>query len=265
MAGSDATPEQPGGDHFSSIWGHIEQAYQASLQPNVNPIVTQRVQYFRRAMGLVGVLIKVYRPILDVWRMIAHRVDPLAADPLDWAQMPVGTMMVPAWTIGGVAESRIPLAQRQLLGERLASADVSWVRANGFRSDVREPIHQYLAGSSLNIEGLGRELGLGLSRVPYVAGGRIELDASAPGAMRHAFYLRYVRQYVEWWNRDAVREQFRVESARADEGKAGLGVTWFLSAKKLIAAMMIMGSRPGADGMIRPFNATGVNLFLRDA
>jgi hypothetical protein len=249
---------------FALIWQKIQAAFELSLD-EPEPLLKERVQYFRRALGLIGELIRVYRPILDAWQIIERWADPLAADPLEWAQMPVGNSAVTAWTIGGVAASRIPVAARMRLGDRLAPAGVLWARSRGFRSEVREPIHRYLAGNSLNIEGLGRELGLGLSQVPYVADGRIELDASAPGAMRHAFYLPYVRQYVAWWHRDDVRRERRTEAASSEEAKAGLGATWFLSAKNVVAAMMIIGSQRGSDGMDRPFSAVEIGDFFRDA
>jgi hypothetical protein len=252
---NDASPDEPRETYFMSIWSAIQEAFIAS-QNVPDPAVKERVQYFRRAIGLIGEMIRIFRPILNAWKLIERSVNFLAADPLEWAYRSPSDL-----TINNVAAAWIHRDDRLRLGEALARAP--WVQSANFKTDVREPIHRYMMNNMLTITGLGSELGLGLGSLVE---GRMELDAAARGAMRHAFYLRYIRQYVAWWNRPGTRADMRAPADADAEGEGGVGATWFLNTKKMIAAMMIIAAQPALGTAVTPrFSAGQVGAFLRDA
>lgn len=108
----------------------------------------------------------------------------------------------------------------------------------------------------------GEELGLGLSRLPYVSGGtnRIEFDPqrTPEGTLRSAFYLRYISDYITWWNNHGLQNIRELEHQRDD----GMGVSMFSSMKEMIAAMMVLSS-PSTE--VQRFRIVDVVAFMRNA
>jgi hypothetical protein len=75
----------------------------------------------------------------------------------------------------------------------------------------------------------------------------LALQPHLPQAHRAALYMRYVLQYASWWDVEGGnRYPVRPEDHREDQG---FGVPMFLSLKKIIAALMILGQQVG-DGEI---------------
>jgi len=226
-------------------WSALQDAYEAS-----RGIVRERVQYFRRALGLIAVLLKVYHPVLTVWTRIDAYIDPLATDVLAW-----------------VREARDPIRQKlsvlpdpETFKEELAAAirGSSWGTVDGFRTAIRDPIHQYIVENG-TIPDLGEELGLGMGGVgaSYTLGGRSTMRAFfnpiPAAAARVALFPPYLKEYVDWWNAYGVSPR---RMTIPDAAESGLGVSMFASMKKLILTMMIATRR---------FRAGDIEDFERDA
>lgn len=121
-----------------------------------------------------------------------------------------------------------------------------WATPEGFRTQVRGPVHQYLTSFYDTHRALGSELGLGLSGVRLSTDGPIARDAplnlilSSPLMTRWAFWMRMVLAYAKWRDRDRG-SAYPTRPAGAQEDH-GMGVAIFGSMKKLIVAMMRVGA-----------------------
>ncbi len=250
---------------FWRLWQIIEQAYQAESGSGRRGPAFQRIQYFRRAMGLVGQMIEVYLPIWSLWLRIEPSFDVNANDPLTWAEFPASGTRV----LGARAASMMVFRHRLALTDALRPMGWAQVAGMGFRQEVREPLHQYIMLASARSV-LGGELGLGLGRGAYTPGGLIELNPEAvvDGARgRDAFSLRALQAYSNWW-RDHGQPRTRASASPAVEAQQGIAATLFLSIKNVIATMMMATALPTSflTGSIESaFSREQVIDFLRDA
>lgn len=226
----------------SGPWEAVQTAYRESP---VNSPQRERVQYFRRALGLVATMIRVYQPVLAMWVLVERFYNPLFNDPLTWVQFSPDDMPRPAGEIGVLAENVLPIDFRITFGNALSA--VPWTAPSSFRTVMRDPIHNYITNRT-EVDGLG----LGLGSSSYTPGGMNEIPVDSTQttstAVRFAYNLLAIQQYVTWWN-DYGRRSPRDPAHQGDDGMGG---SLFVSMKNMIAAMMILSLRRRVDGGIEP-------------
>lgn len=234
---------------FDTAWQWIELAFFEARDARAVD-VQGRIQYFRRTFGLIGLLIEVLQPIMALWAKVEaslsrpfpnnRRVElPFIADPLDWMRTR-GAGLIDPGTVAQIAGG--------ILGAR-------WASALGFREDIRKPVHRYVVNTN-EPSRLGRELGLGFASGPLLPlETRIPFNANASASMRHAFFLPMLQQYVDWWNIHGSLVTRTDEGAREESTSSGIGGPIFLSAKKVIGALLTAAISPvvASRAVVEPF------------
>lgn len=252
---------------MNQLWNRLVSAYYAS-----RGIVRKRVQFFRRAFGLVRELVFAYHPLAKAWSVLEEArlinaqgqseavLDREFFDPLQWVvavgrgRELTGDMRV---------QSRITdaITQDATLRTRLQSALValpqSFSGASFFRTDVRTPIHRYLTSNSA-YGTANRDLAeLGLNLGEIKPNGSIAKEFTRPNAVTSAYWLPDIDRYIDWWNADRVRypgaqrttqrqENDLSSLRRWNEGflptmieDAGFGASFFWPLKRLNVAIAL--------------------------
>jgi hypothetical protein len=180
-----------------------------------------------------------------MWVLVERFYNPLFNDPLTWVQFSPDDMPRPAGEIGVLAENVLPIDFRITFGNALSA--VPWTAPSSFRTVMRDPIHNYITNRT-EVDGLG----LGLGSSSYTPGGMNEIPVDSTQttstAVRFAYNLLAIQQYVTWWN-DYGRRSPRDPAHQGDDGMGG---SLFVSMKNMIAAMMILSLRRRVDGGIEP-------------
>lgn len=190
---------------FHQVWDALQEAYRNSS----NELVRSRVQYFRRAFGLVRELVLAYHPVLSAWAVLENarndRGEPVleqhSYDPLSWVA-----------TRGRGIDLTSPAHGQRINDEwqeRLRIDAIPRLRRGAqlltlpevFGPAIRTPIHRYLALDDVygpgELEGLG--LGLGGPGSYSETTRQIALNLG-PTTVRDAFWLPHLTQHVNWWN-----------------------------------------------------------------
>lgn len=249
---------------FFQAWDGLQRAY---MNSPADSITRERVQYFRRAFGLVRELVLVYHPVLALWRTLEPYVEAQVADPVDWvAVRGVGVELRSTDTnanqILNNADTEI---QRMRMNLRDGLRGINFTNPVLFRSTVREPIHRYFAETNVYRSGPVEleELGLGLGRYE----GTFTPDFGSEQAQRQAFWTPLIKEYMNWWNLPATRAQPRgtpeqqsaitttttwsegiLPDSIKDEG-CGTAMFWWL--KRFMAAVMLASSDLNFRGALR--------------
>lgn len=264
---------------FKQLWAHLTGAFLASRSQN-NEAVKRRVQFFRRAFGLVRELVQVWHPIaiaLDVlesqirttWGEGEAAIFRSHYEPLVW----VGSRRLDRRF--GEIQSRIAEALTGAMGQLGVNVTVP----RQFRERVRLSVHRYLAMTDVHgTSGELGELGLGLG-VYNEATREFTPSGQDPNgnplflpnqddrtSWRQAFSLPLIIAYVNWWLNPRIRaddrltpeERSMLETAadasptpwslvpgRVVDGGLGGGMFW--SMKRILAALMAVAGRRSLD------------------
>ena len=136
-------------------------------------VIRERVQYFRRAFGLMWQLIRVYKPVLDVWRLVEPFIPIPDTEPLLWAK-------------------RVRASLRPDLKAELRRRLGTIATAAYFHRTIRAPVLQYLLRDDISLldeaNGVTHEaLGLGLGQP----------RTQVPPALLHR---RMMKPFLDWWS-----------------------------------------------------------------
>ena len=223
---------------FTRVWGLLQQAYRESGD---NPVVRRRVQYFRRAFGLVRELVLAWHPVLTAMVPLESVVRRTQYEPMQWVQ---GQLMSGGFTRttadipdlrGGMRASAAEVRERVRGAIEVAVANRAaphrgrnFTAVLVFRETIRRPIHRYLASPNVyGTTGDLAELGLGLGEysgttdefspveINPTTRERIFVPLLDPETTwRRGWFLGEVVKYIRWWNAPAIRNLQRLSDAQ---------------------------------------------------